>query len=823
MAWSVDCSNLTGTHPLEHQESSEQEYKPLPFPEKFPISESHLREFCGSRASSTPTKSSSTAPSIISTTSSSSSSSSSASATATLDGTLTAPLLPESHEEPLKERISVKPMDFCNYILDGLALYIRNLRNPSTIPGKGLWSRTYAMGVLPALIGILVFCQTVITTVIIWSSYTTLGRKAFQLFLKDQILLFDSTDTVDPQGTREALRQLADTQARPKPIFNYHIANLLLTLSTLTYERDDNLVKAASTILRNIQNEQQKNEAAQLLLASEQTIDSKAKLLGMRFLGVSELKSLGGPFAGLFYNDETIILAFKGTSVLAFNEYLIDATIQRVKAHEYLYGEVHKGFYESLFPDPAPVGCYEKATLDKTNPFNTIMDAIFGIAKSLKEKSGKPVNLWMTGHSLGGALAALTMARLQMPLRPHDPLFEGKDAKAAQTLNHDGTPRTVLQEMMARYNASHPLSSDASSDDNERHSHFPFSIFHDIKHHHSGKPSHGRHKSHGSSSSSNSQQNDLDLFLLRDCYSFASPKVGDTSFAQEFDRHHTQFLKHSIHRPVYYRVIVDKDLVPRMPPGCSTDPDDAKNSRLRRMFPCAQCSKSSEQHSEVTLQTSIQQKTVSYGTTTTTTTTTSAHGKTAQRQYTHHETETTSTTTHKTQFRSLLDYRHVGQLVSLPNAPLRPTVKPSEFQTDLCSDILRPDQEMLQLLHQIETALKPSSSSSSSSGPGCVKRTHNEKTRPSFCAQTQADEMDKAKARHDLDQASRLRVPCDAERFLLTFPNVISHSPATYQRNLVRSRFYFSSFPGSEMESVIQEKKGETHGRYRDSAIVIDH
>ncbi|KAF9941259.1 hypothetical protein BGZ67_005494 [Mortierella alpina] len=819
MAWSVDCSNLTGTHPSGHQENLEQEHKPLPFPEKFPVSECHLREFCGSRAPHTPTKSTSTAPSVISTTSSSSSSS--ASTAATLDGTPTAPLLPEYHEEPLKERISVKPMDFCNYILDGLSLYIRNLRNPSTIPGRGLRSRTYAMGVLPALIGILIFCQTVITTVIIWSSYTTLGRKAFQLFLKDQILLFDSTDTVDPHGTREALRQLADTQPKSKPSFNYHIASLLLTLSTLTYERDDSLVKTASTILRNIQSEQQKNEAAQLLIASEQTIDSKAKFLGMRFLGVSELKSLGGPFAGLFYNDETIILAFKGTSVLAFNEYLIDATIQRVKAHEYLYGEVHKGFYESLFPDPTPVGCYEKATLDKTNPFNTIMNAIFGIAYSLKEKTGKPVNLWMTGHSLGGALAALTMARLQMPLRPHDPLFEGKDSKAAQIHNHDGTPRTVLQEMTARYNASHPLSTDSSLDDRAHHSHFPFSIFHDIKHHHSDKLSHGRHKSHGSSSS-NSHQNDLDLFLLRDCYSFASPKVGDTSFAQEFDRHHTQFLTHSVHRPVYYRVIVDKDLVPRMPPGCSTDPDEAKNSKLRRMFPCVQCSNSSEQHSEATLQTSIHQKTTSYGaTTTTTTTTTTANGKTAQRQYTHHETETT-TTTRRTHFRSLLDYRHVGQLVSLPNAPLRPTVKPSEFQTDLCSEILRPDQDMLQLLHQIETALKPSSPSNSD--PTRINKSRSKKTCPSFCAQSQADEMDKAKFRHDLDQASRLRVPCDAERFLLTFPNVISHSPATYQRNLVRSRYYFSSFPGSEMESVIQEKKSESHGgRYRDSAIVIDH
>ncbi|KAG0206194.1 hypothetical protein BGX28_002329 [Mortierella sp. GBA30] len=815
MTWSVDCSGLTGTDPLAHQNNPDQpeECAPLLVPEKFPISERHLREFCASLTS----PASST---IVSDASSCSSSSSSKTPHDTIPAPKRRPQTSESEaqEQPLKERQSIKPMDFVNYILDGLSLYIRNLRKPSTIPGKGLRSKAYAMGVLPALIAILVFCQSVITLVILWSSYTTLGRKAFQLFLKDQILLFDPTDSVDPDGTREAMIQLADTKPRSKPAFNYHIANLLLVISTLTYERDDNLVKAASSIMRDIQNEQQKETAKQLLCASEQTIDSKAKLLGMRFLGISELKSLGGPYAGLFYNDEAIILVFKGTSVLAFNEYLIDATIQRVKAHEYLYGEVHKGFYESLFPDPVPLDCYEKATLDKTNPFNTIMETIFDIAKSLKAKTGNPVNLWMTGHSLGGALAALTMARLQIPLRPSDPLFVGKDPKTIQTVNRDGSPRTVLHEMMARHHASSPpLSESSTTATSTSHPHFPFTLFHDYKHRHSNEHTHDLKKSHNHNRSS---ADDKDVIILRDCYSFASPKVGDSSFAQEFDQHHVNFLKDSIYSPVYYRVIVDKDIVPRMPPGCSTDPDEANETKMKRMFPCARCTSTSTEHDHCreTLQSSILQTTINYGST-------DAKKLQSNGKYHDHYRQSSLTASESGEdeqhqrFRSLLDYRHVGQLVSLPNAPLKPTVKPSEFQTDLCSEILRPEKEMLDLLHQVEIALNPDPKD-----PICHQSTGGSNPTSSFCAQRQADEMDKAKARHDLDEPSRLRVPCDAERFLLTFPNVISHSPVTYQRNLVRTRFYFSSFPGSEMEKKIQKKvEMKKHVcRDRDSAVAIE-
>ncbi|KAF9169903.1 hypothetical protein BGX21_010341 [Mortierella sp. AD011] len=761
MTWTVNCSAPTGKA-ARHRPPSE----------KFHVTDRHLQEFCGE----------SPFPYEL--------------------GAAVAVGEPHHPQYRLKEPLSIKPMDFCNYLLDGIARYIRNLRHPSTIPGNSIWSKIYALSLLPALIAVLIFCQSAITMVIVWSSYTNLGRRAFQLFLKNEILMFDTSDTIDPNGTDEALKQISDTQPKSKPAFSYYIASLLLVLSTVAYERDDNLVKSAFHIMGDIQNEGEKAKAAALLEASESTIDVKAQLLGMRFMGVSELKSLGGPYAGLFYNDEAIILVYKGTSVLAFNEYLIDGSITRVDASEYLYGEVHKGFYESIFPDPTPLDGYERATQDRTCPLHAIMETVFEVAKKLKAKTGKPVNLWMTGHSLGGALAALTMARLQLPLRANDPLFKDYDVANISLYNSDGTPRTVLQEMLHRFNnsassvsSSTPtvVSSSSASTlssitgtatsifSHFHHKHGDGSINYGNNHEHQHEHTNFFHRHFDSHSHGKSVD---DLIVLRDCYSYASPRVGDTPFAQEFDKHQTSYLEHSPHKPTYYRVIVDKDIVPMLPPSCNSDLDD----RREKMFPCAKCAKksdvpSSTSHNEASEP--LQQKPshpASYGSVDRK----SVNAKASDIKHPH--------------MNSLLDYRHVGQMICLPNLRCPPIVKPSEYQTNLCADVLRTDDCALELLQKIEIALNsvPVSLDDPTGFTTTFKRT--------FSAEKIAKEMDKAKACYDLDVTSRLRVPCTAEKFLLTFPNVISHSPSAYQRNLARTRFYFTSFPGTDLEQLIQDQ-----------------
>ncbi|KAF9923983.1 hypothetical protein FBU30_005969 [Linnemannia zychae] len=664
-------------------------------------------------------------------------------------------------DKPLKEPIQIKPMDFATYLHNGLKEYIHNLRSPSVIPGKG------------------------------------------------------PINKVDPNGTREALEQLSDLKPKDKPSFSYYITHLLLILSTLTYERDDKLVKEASEILEDIENEEQKQRAATLLLASEETIDRKAQFMGMRFEGISELKSLGGPYAGLFYNEDSIVLVFKGTSVLAFNEYIIDGHIQRVNANEYLYGEVHKGFYESLFPDPLPLDETKHARVNRTSPFNTIMETIFATAMKLREKSNKPVNLWMTGHSLGGALAALTMARLQLPLSPKDPLFEGYPADAITELLHDehGNPRTVFQEMLARFNSSHSGTASSSSSTTGSHrsslkSHFGFfSHFGFHSHHHKKEAD--------------------DLVILRDCYSFASPKLGDTAFAKEFNRHQIHFMTKSPYKPIYYRVITEKDIIPMMPPSCNTDPDDLRE----RLFPCVNCPKPPSSLSDTPAQ-HTQHSSLS-------STKKPSYGAIESKHYT---TDEEAATLLEKPMNSLLDYKHVGQMIRLFNSPIRPLTKASDCQTDLCGEVQRSDQELSELLKSIqETVLvqQATQANTPNANPpktrqGLFRRKRAQET--AFCAQEVEKEMELAKIKYDLDQESRLRMPCTGERIMLKFPFVISHSPATYQRNLVMARFYFESFPGTDLEqrlTVLGGKgacvDGSTEGERpnlgmttRDSAIVID-
>ncbi|KAG0223096.1 hypothetical protein BGX31_008716 [Mortierella sp. GBA43] len=631
-------------------------------------------------------------------------------------------------------------MRFSDFLSDGVALYVSHVLHPSRIPGSDLISKVYAMGVLPVLIIALTVIQWSIGLLVIVVNHTRVGAHYYDVFFKDQIALFDETDFVDPEGNDEAVRQLVDRTPRQTTHFSYHIANMLLIMSSMSYQRDDKLVAEASKILANCKTPEQRDEAARLLQESERLIDENAsREFGMRFMGISELKTLGGPFAGLFYNDDTIVLVYKGTSVLAFNEYLLDVTIQRVDASEYLYGEVHKGFYESLFPDPIPQNWYESMTYDQTNPFKTIMETIFDVAKAGKSKTGKPVNLWLTGHSLGGALAALTMARLQMVVKEEDPLMnKDKDNDDITSEKPHGLGvRTVLEEMLARYS------------------------------------------------------NDPDLLVLRDCYTVASPKVGDSIFADEFARNHLHYCAQSPYKSTYWRLVADKDVVPRLPPGFNADPNDPTD----HIFPFNLFPSPKEWYEH------------------------------AKRQDEREGCAKISKHMH-----SLLDYQHVGQFVTIYNAKKIPKAGPSAFEANLCEGVLRSKNGLYKLMEKIarlaDSVEDPiddnveTRSSSSTVSTGSTKTTTttttttssntavscNEEQRIRAAAAKQlSDDIAKAHALYDLDELSRLRQPGLLESILLKIPSFLSHAPVTYQRNLVRGRFYVKSFPGIEFEKRLDQ------------------
>jgi len=148
----------------------------------------------------------------------------------------------------------------------------------------------------------------------------------------------------------------------------------------------------------------------------ENEVKKQAKDFNLNFTSISELNTDdGGSFCGMFWSDTEnfIVVAFKGTTQTNFAEWLSNLTFQCVDARNYLFGQVHRGFYNYLFP-------IDEESAGKNYPCQKIIDAINCKATTLKNKNGRKVNLWITGHSLGGALATLFYARLLNINYSHD-------------------------------------------------------------------------------------------------------------------------------------------------------------------------------------------------------------------------------------------------------------------------------------------------------------------------------------------------------------------------------------------------------------------
>jgi len=95
------------------------------------------------------------------------------------------------------------------------------------------------------------------------------------------------------------------------------------------YERKDQLVVQAKEVVSTAYEAfgdtsdafyKQLEDAAQMLVLSEGRIAAQAAEWGLRFEGVSDLNSVAGSFAGLFFSKPGslkpfIVLTFKGTSL----------------------------------------------------------------------------------------------------------------------------------------------------------------------------------------------------------------------------------------------------------------------------------------------------------------------------------------------------------------------------------------------------------------------------------------------------------------------------------------------------------------------------
>lgn len=225
--------------------------------------------------------------------------------------------------------------------------------------------------------------------------------------------------------------------------FDISIAETMTVLSALIYERRDEKVTKAYKILADFNKtsnpnqtyEQIELEMKRLVWESEKPIRKIARTYGLQFAGVTELKSLGGPFCGLYWpivredhhqqqQEPFIIVSFKGTTPTNYSEFLVDATLQRTDARAYLFGSTHQGFYDSLFPTSVDSGT------DSRDPYYAIQSAIQEKAIQLQKsfRTRKPVQVWVSGHSLGASLGVLLFARWLKCPEDIEPSCELRDA-----------------------------------------------------------------------------------------------------------------------------------------------------------------------------------------------------------------------------------------------------------------------------------------------------------------------------------------------------------------------------------------------------------
>ncbi|SCV74434.1 BQ2448_8073 [Microbotryum intermedium] len=145
-----------------------------------------------------------------------------------------------------------------------------------------------------------------------------------------------------------------------------------------------------------------------------------------------------GASAGVFYSKSKVeqpfmVLVFKGTTPTNYSEFLVDCNLRRTSAIPFFgAGTMHEGFARHLLRMRKPGGGLSQ------DGYGQVLHGLAEINATIKaeQPAVTRVPLWVTGHSLGGGLAALFFARA---LKSPDDL--GNDLELRDCYNF-GAPRT---------------------------------------------------------------------------------------------------------------------------------------------------------------------------------------------------------------------------------------------------------------------------------------------------------------------------------------------------------------------------------------------
>ncbi|GAA5848915.1 hypothetical protein JCM9279_004664 [Rhodotorula babjevae] len=284
-------------------------------------------------------------------------------------------------------------------------------------------------------------------SIVNWADPTIFGPRGATAFHDARATLEGGVETTVVQEASADDENPDFTSFKTIRTFSLPLARTLLILSSLIYERDDALVDHAGHIIDTAQQRYSPTSpeyaaatkrAEDLIVESEGLIKSKAAEWGLEFDGVSDLTTVGGPFAGIFFTPvgavkPFICLVFKGTTPTRFQEFLTDATISKTGASVFFgpgSGTVHAGFYSDLFVknDNGDSG---------SDGYGSIVRSLRHVAHrmQLAKDDDDKIPLWVAGHSLGSALASLCFARFLRSEADIGPDLELHDAYCY------GTPR----------------------------------------------------------------------------------------------------------------------------------------------------------------------------------------------------------------------------------------------------------------------------------------------------------------------------------------------------------------------------------------------